>query len=195
MANRTVVFDTTKGIIRAELFEEQAPVTAQNFIDLTQKGFYNGLTFHRYEPGFVVQGGDPSGNGTGGSKHTIPLEVSKNLKHDSAGVLAMARSSDPGQRFQPVLHHAPRYAASGRQLCRFRQSNGRAGKRPRPPRRRQNDIRDHRIISHLLSGGQRWTKLPNQTRQYLILLRLTRMRRRRKRHGAISSRNPLLRRP
>jgi peptidyl-prolyl cis-trans isomerase B (cyclophilin B) len=110
MANRTVVFDTTKGIFRAELFEEQAPVTAQNFIDLTQKGFYNGLTFHRYEPGFVIQGGDPSGNGTGGSKHTIPLEVSKNLKHDGAGVLAMARSSDPdsaSSQFYITLRDTP----------------------------------------------------------------------------------------
>ena len=110
MANRIVVFDTTKGIFRAELFEEQAPVTAQNFIDLTQKGFYNGLTFHRYEPGFVIQGGDPSGNGTGGSKHTIPLEVSKNLKHDSAGVLAMARSSDPdsaSSQFYITLRDTP----------------------------------------------------------------------------------------
>lgn len=95
MANRTAVINTTKGLIKAEIFEDGAPVTAQNFIDLIQKGFYNGLTFHRYVPGFVVQGGDPSGNGTGGSGRTIPLEVSKQLKHDGPGVLSMARSSDP----------------------------------------------------------------------------------------------------
>jgi cyclophilin family peptidyl-prolyl cis-trans isomerase len=95
LANRTAVLETTQGVIRFELYEDLAPVTAQNFIDLTEQGFYNGLTFHRYEPGFVIQGGDPDGTGMGGSKKTIQLEVSRALKHDSAGIVAMARSSDP----------------------------------------------------------------------------------------------------
>ncbi len=95
MANRTAVLDTNKGVIRFELFEDLAPITTQNFIDLAQSGFYTGLTFHRYEPGFVIQGGDPTGTGTGSSKRTIPLEVSPKLKHDDAGAVAMARSSDP----------------------------------------------------------------------------------------------------
>jgi cyclophilin family peptidyl-prolyl cis-trans isomerase len=93
-----VVFETTKGTIKAEIYKELAPKTAENFISLVNKGFYNGLTFHRYEPGFCIQGGDPQGNGTGGADKTIPLE--QNLKdphtrHNAAGVLAMARSSDP----------------------------------------------------------------------------------------------------
>ncbi len=102
MANRTAVLNTNKGVIKFELFEDLAPVTAQNFIDLVERGFYNGLTFHRYEPNFVIQGGDPLGNGTGdytdpvsGRKRTIPLEVTPKLKHDQAGVVAMARSADP----------------------------------------------------------------------------------------------------
>ncbi|HLK57555.1 MAG TPA: peptidylprolyl isomerase [Chthonomonadaceae bacterium] len=95
MANRTATLDTTKGTIKFELYEDQAPVTAQNFIDLAEKGFYNGLKFHRYVAGFVIQGGDPSGNGTGGSGKTIPLEVTPALKHDAAGVVAMARSEHP----------------------------------------------------------------------------------------------------
>lgn len=102
MPNRTAVLETTQGVIKFTLFEDLAPVTAQNFIDLAQKGFYNGLTFHRYEPGFVIQGGDPTGTGMGdykdpqtGRKRTIPLEVSPQLKHDSAGAVAMARSPDP----------------------------------------------------------------------------------------------------
>ncbi len=95
LANRTAVLETDKGAIRFELYEDLAPVTAQNFIDLTEQGFYNGLTFHRYEPGFVIQGGDPQGTGMGGSKKTIQLEVSRALKHDSPGIVAMARSSDP----------------------------------------------------------------------------------------------------
>lgn len=95
MANRTVVLETTKGVIRAELFEDKAPITAQNFIDLVQKKFYDGLKFHRFVTNFVIQGGDPDGNGTGGSGRQIPLEVSKDLKHDGPGVFAMARSADP----------------------------------------------------------------------------------------------------
>jgi len=95
MANRYVLMDTTKGPIKFELFEELAPITTTNFATLVENGFYNGLNFHRYEPGFVIQGGDPLGTGMGGSKHTIPLEVTQKLKHDDAGVVAMARSSDP----------------------------------------------------------------------------------------------------
>ncbi len=95
MPNRTAVLNTTKGEIRFELYEDLAPVTATNFIELAQSGFYNGLKFHRYVAGFVIQGGDPDGNGMGGSKRTIPLEVSPQLKHDGAGVVAMARSADP----------------------------------------------------------------------------------------------------
>lgn len=95
MANRIAVLDTTKGTIKFELYEDLAPITAQNFIELTERGFYNGLSFHRYEPKFVIQGGDPSGDGTGSSDRTIPLEVTPQLKHNQAGMVAMARSNDP----------------------------------------------------------------------------------------------------
>src|ERR1043166_3441243 len=94
-AERTAVIETNKGTIKFHLYETDAPITTSNFIELAQKGFYDGLTFHRVEPGFVIQGGDPKGNGTGGSGKTIPLEVKPNLKHDDAGVVAMARSSHP----------------------------------------------------------------------------------------------------
>ncbi|MEN6521222.1 MAG: peptidylprolyl isomerase [Armatimonadota bacterium] len=92
---RVVVMDTTKGTIKFALYEKDAPITTKNFIELVERKFYDGLTFHRVEPGFVIQGGDPKGNGTGGSDKRIPLEVSPKLKHDAAGVVAMARSSDP----------------------------------------------------------------------------------------------------
>ena len=121
MANRTATLNTTQGVIKFELYEDLAPVTAQNFIDLADKGFYNGLTFHRYEPGFCIQGGDPSGNGTGGSGRTIPLEVTPALKHDAAGVVAMARSQDPNSascQFYITLGNASfldmKYAVFGR---------------------------------------------------------------------------------
>jgi peptidyl-prolyl cis-trans isomerase B (cyclophilin B) len=95
MTNRTAVLETSKGTIRFELDEAGAPITTANFIGLAQQGFYNGLTFHRYVAGFVIQGGDPSGNGTGSAGKTIKLETTSAWKHDSAGVVAMARSQHP----------------------------------------------------------------------------------------------------
>ncbi len=95
MANRTAIIETTKGTIKFELYEDLAPITTANFVELAEKNFYDGLKFHRYEPGFVIQGGCPYGTGTGSSDKKIPLEVSPNLKHGEAGAVAMARSSDP----------------------------------------------------------------------------------------------------
>ena len=93
--NRTAVIETGKGTIKFELYEDLAPVTTANFIELAGRNFYDGLKFHRVEPGFVIQGGCPLGNGMGGSDKKIQLEVSPNLKHGDAGAVAMARSSDP----------------------------------------------------------------------------------------------------
>ncbi len=85
---------TEKGDIVCRLFDEKAPITAGSFILLIDDGFYDGLTIHRVDPGFVIQGGCPDGNGFGGPGFTIPLEVSPELKHDR-GVLSMASSSAP----------------------------------------------------------------------------------------------------
>jgi peptidyl-prolyl cis-trans isomerase B (cyclophilin B) len=79
--------------IRMEFFPQDAPKTVENFVTLAKKGFYNGLTFHRVVPDFVVQGGDPKGDGTGGPGHTIPAEFNKQ-KH-VRGSVAMARSQHP----------------------------------------------------------------------------------------------------
>jgi len=92
--NTTVVFETTKGNFTAEIYEKDAPITSANFLNLVKTGFYNGLTFHRYEPGFVVQGGDPKGDGTGGSGKTIKLEINSKLNHE-LGSLSMARAQNP----------------------------------------------------------------------------------------------------
>ncbi len=92
--NPVVVIETSKGVIKAEIYQNDAPITAGNFLKLVNRGFYNGLTFHRVVPNFVVQGGDPKGDGSGGAESKIPLEVKPNLKH-VYGTLAMARSSDP----------------------------------------------------------------------------------------------------
>ena len=92
---KKAVIETEKGIIKFELFEKEAPITSRNFIGLAKKGFYDGLMWHRVVEGFVIQGGDPKGDGTGGSGVNIHLEVCPELKHDSAGVVAMARSIMP----------------------------------------------------------------------------------------------------
>jgi cyclophilin family peptidyl-prolyl cis-trans isomerase len=79
--------------IRMEFYPADAPKTVENFVTLAKKGFYNNLTFHRVVPDFVVQGGCPKGNGTGGPGYTIPAEFNKQ-KH-VRGTVAMARSQDP----------------------------------------------------------------------------------------------------
>lgn len=87
------------GTITVELDQSAAPITCANFVELAESGFYNGLTFHRIEPGFVIQGGDPNGNGTGGSEHDIVGEFAENgYKNDLShvrGTISMARSEDP----------------------------------------------------------------------------------------------------
>ncbi|MBS3158000.1 peptidylprolyl isomerase [Candidatus Woesearchaeota archaeon] len=118
--NRIAKIVTNKGTIMFELFEDKAPNTAKNFIDLASSGFYNGLKFHRYVPGFVIQGGDPKGDGTGNSGRNIKLEINKDLKH-TLGAVAMARSSDPdsaSSQFYITLAETPnldgQYAVFGK---------------------------------------------------------------------------------
>lgn len=112
-------------IMRAELYPETAPETVKNFIELVEKGFYDGTIFHRVIPGFMIQGGDPTGTGTGGPGHSIKGEFSSNgfennLKHDR-GVLSMARSMHPdsaGSQFFIMVAKSPhldgQYAAFGK---------------------------------------------------------------------------------
>jgi peptidyl-prolyl cis-trans isomerase B (cyclophilin B) len=87
------ILDTDRGKIVIELYPKVAPKTVANFETLITKGFYNGLTFHRVVPGFVVQGGDPKGDGTGGPGYVVPAEISPVEKH-LRGTIAMARTSD-----------------------------------------------------------------------------------------------------
>ena len=87
------VISTDYGDIRIELYADKAPKTVANFQKLAREGFYDGLTFHRVVPGFVVQGGDPLGNGTGGPGYEVPAEISPDLKH-LTGTVATARKGD-----------------------------------------------------------------------------------------------------
>jgi peptidyl-prolyl cis-trans isomerase B (cyclophilin B) len=85
------VIETTKGAIVLNLFDQETPGTVKNFIDLTNKGFYNGLKFHRVIPNFMIQGGCPKGTGTGGPGYNIDCELRPNLKHGT-GALSMAHA-------------------------------------------------------------------------------------------------------
>ena len=101
------------GEIRIEFFPEDAPKTVENFVTLAKKGFYNGLNFHRVVPDFVVQGGCPKGNGTGGPGYTVKAEFNKQ-KH-VRGAVAMARSQNPdsaGSQFYITL--APAHFLDGK---------------------------------------------------------------------------------
>ena len=120
-----IIIETSEGIIKAELYPEIAPITVENFQNLINEGFYDGLTFHRVIEGFMIQGGDPKGNGTGGSDKKIKGEFSANgvendLKH-TRGVLSMARSSNmnsASSQFFIMHEDAPhldgQYAAFGK---------------------------------------------------------------------------------
>ena len=113
------------GVIKAELYPEVAPNTVNNFVDLVNRGFYDGLIFHRVIPGFMIQGGCPEGTGTGGPGYSIKGEFTSNgfkndLKH-SKGVLSMARAMHPdsaGSQFFIMVADAPhldgQYASFGK---------------------------------------------------------------------------------
>jgi peptidyl-prolyl cis-trans isomerase A (cyclophilin A) len=120
MANRTVTFDTNQGTFRAELFEDRAPKTAGNFLSLVEKGFYDGVIFHRIIDGFMIQGGDPTGTGTGGPGYKIDDEFHPELRHVDEGILSMANAgpNTGGSQFFITLGATPhldnRHAIFGR---------------------------------------------------------------------------------
>ena len=126
MANPIVTFTMENGdVMKAELYPENAPTSVNNFVNLVQKGFYDGLIFHRVIAGFMIQGGDPEGTGMGGPGYSIKGEFASNgfknnLKH-TRGVLSMARSMRPdsaGSQFFIMHQNAPHldgdYAAFGK---------------------------------------------------------------------------------
>ncbi len=109
MGNRIAVFETNMGTFEVELFEDKAPITTENFIGLVEKGFYDGLIFHRVIDGFMIQGGDPEGTGRGGPGYTIPDEFHQDLKHSSKGILSMANAgpNTGGSQFFITLDATP----------------------------------------------------------------------------------------
>jgi peptidyl-prolyl cis-trans isomerase B (cyclophilin B) len=99
--------ETGKGKIRLQLFADQVPVTAGNFVNLANRGYYNGLTFHRVIDNFMIQGGCPYGNGTGGPGYKFEDEFVPALRHDQPGVLSMANAGPGTNGSQFFITHVP----------------------------------------------------------------------------------------
>ncbi len=109
MSNRSARFETSLGDFTVELFDDKAPATAKNFADLAQKGFYDGLIFHRVIDGFMIQGGCPEGTGTGGPGYKIKDEFHRDLRHEGKGILSMANAgpNSGGSQFFITLAATP----------------------------------------------------------------------------------------
>ena len=120
MSNRSATVETNQGTFRLELFEDRAPRTTGNFIELAGKGFYDGVVFHRVIDGFMIQGGDPTGTGRGGPGYTIDDEFHPELRHDDRGIVSMANAGPDtgGSQFFITLAPTPwlddRHAVFGR---------------------------------------------------------------------------------
>ncbi len=101
------VFNTSKGEIRISLAAEGAPMTVANFVNLAQRGYYDGLKFHRVIANFMIQGGDPTGTGMGGPGYNFDDEFGPGLRHDSAGILSMANAGPGTNGSQFFITHGP----------------------------------------------------------------------------------------
>jgi len=101
------VMNTNKGTIRLDLFADQAPMTVANFVNLAQRGFYDGLNFHRVIADFMIQGGCPSGTGTGGPGYRFGDEFVPELRHDAPGKLSMANAGPGTNGSQFFITHVP----------------------------------------------------------------------------------------
>ncbi|HQO64932.1 MAG: peptidylprolyl isomerase [Syntrophorhabdus sp.] len=106
-ASLKATIHTTKGDIRLNLFPDKTPLTVLNFVNLAKKGFYDGLTFHRVIPDFMIQGGCPLGTGTGGPGYRFNDEFSPDLKHSKPGILSMANAGQNTNGSQFFITHVP----------------------------------------------------------------------------------------
>jgi peptidyl-prolyl cis-trans isomerase B (cyclophilin B) len=108
---KTATITTAKGTMKVEFYEKDAPNTVKNFCDLANKGFYNGLTFHRVIPDFVIQGGCPNGSGSGGPGYKIKCELDGDNQYHDRGVLSMAHAGRDTGGSQFFICHSRRNTA------------------------------------------------------------------------------------
>ncbi len=125
----SVRLDTTMGTLTVELYERHAPKTVVNFVELCRRGYYNGVGFHRLIPGFMIQGGDPTGTGRGGSSSfeggaPFQDEISPELKHTGAGILSMANAGPNTNKSQFFITLAPTPHLDGKHTIFGRVSSG-----------------------------------------------------------------------
>ena len=119
----SAVMRTSKGDIKLRLFADKAPMTVANFVNLAKRGYYDGLTFHRVIPDFMIQGGCPHGTGTGGPGYRFEDECMTGLSHDAPGKLSMANAG-PGTNGSQFFHHACKNIMAGWQAHRVWRSAG-----------------------------------------------------------------------
>ncbi len=120
------VIETPKGEIRLELFADQTPLTVANFVNLVERGFYNGVTFHRVIPNFMIQGGDPDGTGRGGPGYRFEDECRNDLQHNTAGTLSMANAGPGTNGSQFFITHGPTPHLDGKHTVFGRVVDGQA---------------------------------------------------------------------
>lgn len=112
--NISAVIETSQGKVNIEFFADQVPLTVANFVNLAQKGYYDGLKFHRVIPNFMIQGGCPFGSGTGGPGYKFEDEIDKSLRHDAPGKLSMANAGPATNGSQFFITHLPQPHLDGK---------------------------------------------------------------------------------
>jgi len=107
MQDIRIILKTSRGDIEGTLFASKAPITVANYLNLAKRGYYNGITFHRVIPDFMIQGGDPTGTGAGGPGYEFEDEVKTGLKHEKAGLFSMANRGPRTNGSQFFVTHVP----------------------------------------------------------------------------------------
>jgi peptidyl-prolyl cis-trans isomerase B (cyclophilin B) len=107
MQDIRIVIHTSRGDIEGTLFASKVPITAANFLNLAKRGYYDGLKFHRVIKDFMIQGGDPTGTGSGGPGYNFADEIDRSLKHNKAGMFSMANSGPNSNGSQFFITHVP----------------------------------------------------------------------------------------
>jgi peptidyl-prolyl cis-trans isomerase B (cyclophilin B) len=107
MQDIRIAMNTNRGRIEGTLFASKVPMTVANFLNLAQRGYYDGITFHRVIDGFMIQGGDPLGQGTGGPGYKFADEIDRSLKHDKPGIFSMANAGPNTNGSQFFITHVP----------------------------------------------------------------------------------------
>ena len=145
VADLKAVIETDKGTINVTLFADQTPLTVANFVNLAQRGYYDGLTFHRVIDDFMIQGGCPQGTGTGGPGYQFADECTADLRHDGPGVLSMANAGPGTNGSQFFITHVATPWLDGKHTVFGKVVGaGRPGCGQRHRRRRRHEEGHHR---------------------------------------------------